>query len=658
MEAKLNPRQVAELTSWPVRTVRYKAKTGQLCATSTINARNRPEYLIPLSALPEDAQLKYYVQHGIAVETTPVAKSAKMSIKEQTCKPLDHYTAAQRERISWWMQTLDQWDAYRNRPGVNATEQDAKFIEHLRVENPGRELSVKTLYRKRKALQENDLDGLVDNRGKARKGKRTLSDNVRKIFCFYYLQDCRGGRKYSIPRCIEYTEQWARKNAPEELPLPEYSTFYRVAMDIPEPVRVLAREGERGYYDKVSLYTRRQYESINSNDWWVGDTYTCDVITRAPDGTLHRPYLSAWVDVRSGIFVGWYIDYCSDSQHSIYALRRSVKEHGVPNNNLYTDNGREYLTFDFGGRGHRAKRVLADGSAPWEPPTIMQRMDVKMTNAIPKNSRAKIVERSFRDVKDYIMRLWPTYTGGSPEEKPEALKGVLKTDKVPTDEEFITSVEKIIEGYLNYQPYYGSVPEDQGKRRIDVYNEHLRHVRKPDEDTLRLMMLRTIRPQTVRREGIKIMIKGRPVYYISDELHREYTGKKVYARYDPDDLSSIRVYDLEDAFLMEVPRSELEAVYGASAEEIGRQERIKRRAHKAVQMYVQEFLPDTAPETALAAVLDMASDNLAGPVARKGTRTIELLRDHETPLAKVVGDIDIARMNRNTIINNGGFDDE
>ena len=600
--------------------------------------------------------MRYYAQHGIGAGVEPAP--AESSPKELSRKPLDHYTAAERDEISWWIQTLDQWEAYRSRPGVNATAQDSKFVEHLRLENPDRELSVKTLYRKRKALQENNLDGLVDKRGKARKGKRSISEEVREIFCYYYLQDCRGGRKYSIPRCIEYTEQWARKNAPEALPLPDYSTFYRVAMDIPEAVRVLAREGERAYYDKVSLYTRRQYESIDSNDWWVGDTYTCDVITRAPDGTLHRPYLSAWVDVRSGIFVGWYIDFCSDSQHSIYALRRGVKQYGTPNNNLYTDNGREYLTFDFGGRGHRAKRVMADGSAPWEPPTIMQRMGVKMTNAIPKNSRAKIVERSFRDVKEYIMRLWPTYTGGSPEEKPEALKSVLKTDKVPTDAEFIEKVDLLIKGYLNYQPYYGSVPEDQGKRRIDVYNEHLRHVRKPDEETLRLMMLRTTRPQTVRREGIKIMVKGRPIYYISDELHREYTGKKVYARYDPDDLSSIRVYDLEDAYIMDVPRSELEAIYGASADEIGRQERIKRRAHKAVQMYVQEFLPDDAPETALAAVLDMASDNLAGPVSRKGTRTVELLRHNETPLAKAVGDIDLAKMNRNIMIKNGGFDDE
>ena len=83
------------------------------------------------------------------------------------------------------------------------------------------------------------------------------------------------------------------------------------------------------------------------------------------------------------------------------------------------DNGREYLTFDFGGLGHRAKKTTANGEPKFQPLTIMERMEVKMVNAIPKNSRAKIVERSFRALKDRLMRLFPTFTGGSPQEKPE-----------------------------------------------------------------------------------------------------------------------------------------------------------------------------------------------------------------------------------------------
>ena len=435
-------------------------------------------------------------------------------------RPLDSYTDAERKEIGFWRDVVDQWMLYRSQPGKPLSELDAKFVRHMRVENPGQELSVATLYRKKKALEEGDLTSVIDRRGKARKGKTDMPEYIKKTFLYYYLVDGGEGHAYSITKCMEYTEKWAEKNAANALPLPSYSSFYRLAMDVPEAVRILMREGDRAYYNKASVYTRRDYESIASNDWWVGDTYTCDTLTLGPDGKTHRPYLTAWVDVRSGIFVGWYISFGGNSsQNSIYALRRGCLAHGMPNYNAYVDNGREYLTFDFGGRGHRAKKVLANGEAPFEPKTILDYMGVEMKNAIVQNSRAKLVERSFRNVKEHIMRLFPTYTGGSPEEKPEALKKALQRGAIPTDAEFVQKVDLLISGYLNYEPYYGSVPADKGKRRIDVYNEHLEHVRHVEPDVLNLMMLRTSKPKKVDREGVYLNIRGKKVWYNCPELH-------------------------------------------------------------------------------------------------------------------------------------------
>lgn len=612
--------------------------------------------MIPLDQLPPSAQEKYYEQQGLAV-----AKSEKLSPQKSKAaparRPLDSYTEKERAEIRFWRGMVDQWQEYRSQSGKPLSELDGKFVQHMRVENPDMELSVATLYRKKKALDEDDLDGVIDKRGKARKGKTELPGHVREAFLYYYLKDCQDGRAYSITRCIEYTQRWAEKNAANALPLPSYSTFYRAAMDVPLAVRILMREGARAYYNKVSVYTRRSYENIASNDWWVGDTYTCDTLTTADGKTTHRPYLAAWVDVRSGIFVGWYISFGGNSsQNTVYALRRACLAHGMPNNNLYVDNGREYLTFDFGGRGHRAKKVLADGSIPFQPKTIVDYMGLEMTNAIVQNSRAKLVERSFRNVKEYIMKLFPTYTGGSPEEKPEALKKALRRGDVPTDEEFIQKVDLLINGYLNYQPYYGSVPEDKGKRRIDVYNEHMEHERHVEADVLHLMMLRTSRPKLVERNGFALNIRGRKVWFNSLELHSRWFGKKVYARYDPDDLSSIRIYDEEQAFVMEVPRCDLEAEYGASQEEIARQQHAKARYLRAAQGLAEAFLPDAPPEEAAALVARFAEENLAGPAAPRRPKTVELVRMHEEPRAIAVGEVDIFRMNKNSV--DGGYSDD
>lgn len=44
------------------------------------------------------------------------------------------------------------------------------------------------------------------------------------------------------------------------------------------------------------------------------------------------------------------------SQATLIALRKGIVKYGIPEN-IYVDNGREFLTFDVGGLGHRLKRV-------------------------------------------------------------------------------------------------------------------------------------------------------------------------------------------------------------------------------------------------------------------------------------------------------------
>lgn len=654
METMLKPSQVASLMGVDVRTVQRRAKSGSLTCEIQSNAKNRPEYIFPLSTLPKHVQERYYARHSLTLSTPE--KTALQKVKPSPVqRPLDSYTDAERKEIGFWRDVVDQWMLYRSQPGKPLSELDAKFVRHMRVENPGQELSVATLYRKKKALEEGDLNSVIDRRGKARKGKTDMPEYIKKTFLYYYLVDGGEGHAYSITKCMEYTEKWAEKNAANALPLPSYSSFYRLAMDVPEAVRILMREGDRAYYNKASVYTRRDYESIASNDWWVGDTYTCDTLTLGPDGKTHRPYLTAWVDVRSGIFVGWYISFGGNSsQNSIYALRRGCLAHGMPNYNAYVDNGREYLTFDFGGRGHRAKKVLANGEAPFEPKTILDYMGVEMKNAIVQNSRAKLVERSFRNVKEHIMRLFPTYTGGSPEEKPEALKKALQRGAIPTDAEFVQKVDLLISGYLNYEPYYGSVPADKGKRRIDVYNEHLEHVRHVEPDVLNLMMLRTSKPKKVDREGVYLNIRGKKVWYNCPELHSLWQEKKVYLRYDPDDLSSVRVYREDGSFILTAPRCDLEAAYGATQEEIARQQQLKNKYKRVVQELAATLLPDAPPEEAAALVARMAEENLAGPTAKRDPRTVELVQLDEEPWAMAVGEVNVFRMNQNS----GGIDDE
>lgn len=656
MEALLKVAEAAALQGVSVRWVRKKASEGHYAGIQVrTNAQNRPEYLIPLTSLPEPSQRKYIEQHRPAPAAP--ARMASKSPAAPAARPLESYSGEERAEISYWLTMVDRWQQYRNKAGGRKAECDEKFVLLCQLEEPERQISVETLYRKWAAIRAGDWDALVDKRGKARKGQSVLPPEVEQYFLSLYLDEAR----LPIPRCVAMAEQWTRDNMPEALPLPSYHTFYRKAKAVPYPVMVLCREGEKAYYDKCSPYIRREYESIAANDFWIGDTHTLDVESMGPDGTLHRLYLSAWLDARSGIFVGWYVTDHPGSQATLNALRKGILARGIPLN-VYVDNGREFLTYDIGGRGHRAKKHLADGSEPFAPPGVFERLGIKMTNAIVRNARAKLVERRFEDFKNYVSRLFPTYTGGNVVEKPNRLKYVLKQgDHVPTDAEVIAAVDTLIEGYLNCEPYGGSVAEDKGKRRVDVWRENLANgaVRKPaSERDLQLMLMRTSKPVRVTRRGVTLKLHGLELDYYTPELANLRMQDKVYLRYDPEDLAKVRVYDLEDRFLTEAPQSKLTAGYLETQEQIAELMAAKRKAEKAVREYGQALrLPDD-PLRALNMATALAQRNLDELALDAPPKCIELRRaEQEEPLLRAVGDIDIGSMNDYLVRHKGGFDD-
>ena len=98
-------------------TVLRQIQCGCIKASSTFNERNQLVYQIPLSTLPSSAQLRYYQEHG---EPFALAKPEP----EKKYKPLDHFTAAEREEISEAMRLLERWAEHRSRPG-SAAELDA-----------------------------------------------------------------------------------------------------------------------------------------------------------------------------------------------------------------------------------------------------------------------------------------------------------------------------------------------------------------------------------------------------------------------------------------------------------------------------------------------------------------------------------------------------
>lgn len=453
--------------------------------------------------------------------------------------------------------------------------------------------------------------------------------------------------------CYDYTVMWIKQEAPEYFPLPAFASFYRRAQtDIPKPLEIMGREGMKAFQDRCGAYIRRTYENMLSNEWWIADNHTFDVMTRGENGKIHRLFLTAFFDARSGIFTGCYVTSSPSSQATLIALRKGILKYGIPQN-IYVDNGHEFLTFDVGGLGHRQKKSTKDKFAP---PPVFERLGIKMTNAIVKNAKAKIIERRFKDVKDRLSRLFPTYTGGNVVERPERLKQVIKdSDNIPTDFEFTQAVEDILEYYFNEQPYSGAVSADKGKTRSQVYREQLIEKRVASELDLNLMLMRSTRSQKVGRRGVHIMVAGEQIDYFNDELKANYFGDSVYCRYDPEDMSTVRVYDLKDNYLMTVP-ADNEAVqeYGVSKDALAAAIKKTKSFEKLTKQELKAAsITSLGKKTALELVLTEAQINKEN-AEEINPKVISIHRADEEPaeVQQAVGQtrivtLDTARMIRN-----------
>lgn len=460
MEAMLKATEVAQLMGCSKEYVTRMAREGRLEHEKTLNERNRPMLLFPVSGLEPQLQQKYYAQLKTNLPEVRLPDGA--GPKHKTPKAFDQYTADEREEIAWWLKTVDEWQTYRAKyPGKKA-EADEKFIALCAKIDPEHEFSIDILYRKWKAVKDNDLDGLIDKRGKWRKGKSSIDETLWQAFLSFYLDE----NQHPIMRCYEYTKMWAREDFPDLVAdMPSYTTFYRrIQSDIPEAVEVLGRQGEKAFRDRCAPYIKRTYDDMASNEWWIADNHTFDIITMGANGKRHRLYLTAFFDARSGIFTGGHVTTAPSSQSTLVALRKGILKYGIPEN-IYVDNGREFLTYDIGGLGHRKKKPK-NGQEPFSPPPVFERLGIKMTNAIVRNAKAKIIERRFEDIKNQLSRLFETYTGGNVLEKPEKLKGVLKNGEIPMDSTLITVVEQLLEGYFNEAPYLDRKALDYNETRL------------------------------------------------------------------------------------------------------------------------------------------------------------------------------------------------
>lgn len=268
----LTAKEYAGLRGCTVRYVRKLILEGKVKATEVFGAggKNGLSYQILLADIDPTLQKKYMRKLAKEQITQEQKTSGPVPVK------LEDYTEDERAEIAMWKDTLNEWTIYRNNyrdesGKKNMEEADELYVGFLNNKYPDMKFSRRGLQRKAKTLRERGEGALIDGRGKHDSHRKAIDEYVFGIFENFYLDES----QKSIRKCMELTELQLRKREMEDLlPLASETTFAReIERSIPVPVLQFYRLGDKAMRDKCSMYIRRSYRDLNSNDIWVCDNH-------------------------------------------------------------------------------------------------------------------------------------------------------------------------------------------------------------------------------------------------------------------------------------------------------------------------------------------------------------------------------------------------
>lgn len=510
---------------------------------SDIGGRGGRMIQISLDALPAEYQTKYIEEHGLG-ETTKTAAAT------------DYDTAPDwaREKANANYAILTAYNQYLLQPGKK-TELTNQFTIRWNQEHPDETVSKSTLYRWKRDYQTQGLSALLPNYG-SNKGKH-FSMNEEQFNEFVRLLK----KGIKISECRRVLSVMAAKNGKS---CPSEDTLRRVANQMPKAVMVAIQKGKKAFYNEVQTFTRRDPESVRAGQVFVGDHRKFDFFILNDRGNWVRPWVTAWMDMRSGKLVSWLVTFSpnTDTITSTFAEAALDPAIGLPRE-IYIDNGRDYCNSRFAGRGFREKKAALEADKQRVVP-MMERLGIITHFAIPENARAKNIERvAFLNMSNWFCPHMDTYCGRNTAERPERLADKLKGDANKAKYNVtLEELAEIFDGYVRY--IYNKRKSERGKgREGECPDETFIRTRLPVRQTTEAMLQHFMQKQTGRfkigRNGITF--RGRE-YYSPDSIL--YKGREAIISCRPNDPDSIYVFDLDERPLFKA--TAVEAIDAAHAD--------------------------------------------------------------------------------------------
>ena len=305
-------------------------------------------------------------------------------------------------------------------------------------------------------------------------------------------------------------------------PVPSYGVIRSIVAALDPGMVTLALEGAASYRDKHELVLHRQADRPNA--MWQSDHTLLDILVVGTDGKHARPWLTTILDDCSRAICGYTVFLGAPSaMNTALALRQAIWHKsdpawpmcGLPDV-LYVDHGSDFIS-------HHLTRTAVD---------LHIRL-IHSTVARPQG-RGKI-ERFFGTVNTELLADLPGYiTEGHPAPTPKLSLAELDS----AVEEFVATYNDRIHSEIGTSPRIAWIAEGWLPRMP------------ANLEDLDGLLLTVAQSRVVRRDGIRFQ----GLRYVSPTL-AGYVGRSVVIRYDPRDITEIRVFD-HDEFLCKAVNQE------------------------------------------------------------------------------------------------------
>ncbi|MDR3302074.1 MAG: Mu transposase C-terminal domain-containing protein [Spirochaetaceae bacterium] len=589
----LSASEIAEFLSATVRWIQKRSVTEHWTSRNEkANGGIRKTYQI--AALPEDVQTAYAASLKLSLADLqsqlkpPAGHQKKINIpryngrgaKTKEIKPIDAAADTDLKIAALRAQLIRAY----NDSGLSAAQfitayENGVAVPELR-ERLGRWGNIHTqsnFYGWLASYERHGLAGLAPQYAKRHGGAgASLDERAKELIQGIYLDP----RKPSIASVERDIKQFGY-----EL---NYTIINRYIKDeIPLSVKAFYRMGEKAYHDRFDPYIERDYTLFKAMEWGCADHHLFDfVITH--EGRIFRPWLTAFIDMRSRKITGWHIDVVPNTLTIMRAFSMSVDTCGLFGN-LLIDNGKDFKSHWFAGTAWKERRTRPEKDTLDLIEGVLHDCGTKAHFATPYRGQSKPIERFFRTVIELFSKQQEFYVGSNTATRPDDAKlywgRINGRDRI----EVTYTLAQLREDFGNFAAWFNSNWQHSGqgmdgRTPDEVFAANL-EVQREMPEAMRKYVFAIREQRTVQRNGITI--DG--ISYYNGELVR-LIGSRVEVRRDINDVGKVAVFSLPGCIYQFDAVNEFFKDRGIAEENIRR----VRNAQKKAREHLQDFAQSAA----------------------------------------------------------------